>query len=381
MRSPVTKRAVRAAGLQDVGLEPIRAYLRQAFEAEVRLEDVRQIGGAATGEDALKQFGYGSPVRVAFTHNGEPKRLVFRRVKRNAFGRERSDDRLAALWLDFRTFNELPKHAPALDLLLQTEDGALRSIADGEQGVLVTEFRRGDRYADDLLRMREQRQATRQDRHRRDLLAGYLAQIHQRHHRDPLLWRRRWRDLVGHGEGIMGLTASYPEQATYVTREELIELEERANRWRWDLTAQDERLCEVHGDFHPFNVLFDEDDDLTLLDRSRGRWGEAADDVSCMAINYVFFGVQQTGAASLGTPFRELHHDFWDEYLRLHPDAHLLRVVPPWLAWRALVLASPQWYPDLPDDVRAILLRFARNVLRAREFDYCRIETYLQEDA
>ncbi len=182
---------------------------------------------------------------------------LFRRVKRNAFGRERSDDRIAALWLDYRTFNDLPRHVPAIDLLLQTQGGALRSIADAGQGMLVTEFRTGDRYADDLKRMRDGQQAQARDRHRRDLLAGYLAQIHQRHHRDPILWKRRLRDLVGHGEGIMGLTASYPERATFVSREQLIELEERANRWRWELTTLEERLCQVHGDFHPFadNVL------------------------------------------------------------------------------------------------------------------------------
>ncbi len=381
MRDPVTQQMARAAGLRDIGLEAIRTYLRRTHDAEVRLEDVRQIGGAATGEDALKQFGYGSPVRVTFVLNGERKQLVFRQVKRNGFGRERSDDRLAALWLDFQTFNDLPNHVPAVDLLLQTEDGGLRSIADGEQGVLVTEFRRGERYADDLLRMRDERHATPTDRRRRDLMAAYLARIHQRHHNDPLLWKRRLRDLVGHGEGIMGLTGSYPEHATFVSRDQLIDLEERANRWRWKLKPRAERLCEVHGDFHPFNVLFDQDDDLVLLDRSRGRWGEAADDVSCMAINYVFFGLQQTGTPSLGTPFRELHQGFWEEYLRLHPDSDLLRVVQPWLAWRALVLASPQWYPDLTDGLRTILLRMASRVLQTAEFDFTRIETYLREDA
>jgi len=48
------------------------------------------------------------------------------------------------------------------------------------------------------------------------------------------------------------------------------------------------RLSQVHGDFHPWNVLFREGVDFTVLDRSRGERGEPADDVTAMTINYIF---------------------------------------------------------------------------------------------
>jgi hypothetical protein len=44
-----------------------------------------------------------------------------------------------------------------------------------------------------------------------------------------------------------------------------------------------------------WNVLRRPDDAFTLLDRSRGEWGEPADDVSCMAINYLSFSLQARG--------------------------------------------------------------------------------------
>jgi len=43
----------------------------------------------------------------------------------------------------------------------------------------------------------------------------------------------------------------------------------------------------------PFNVLFDDDTTFWLLDRSRGGWGDLADDISCMTINYLFFSLQR----------------------------------------------------------------------------------------
>ena len=44
----------------------------------------------------------------------------------------------------------------------------------------------------------------------------------------------------------------------------------------------------MHGDFHTWNILFREGTDFSVLDRSRGEWGEwgeAVDDVICLALN------------------------------------------------------------------------------------------------
>jgi hypothetical protein len=209
------------------------------------------------------------------------------------------------------------------------------------------------------------------------VLAAYLAKIHQVKQEDPTLWRRRLRDLIGHGEGIMGLTDSYPQGLPYVTGDELRSIEEAANRWRWRLKPLSHRLSQVHGDFHPFNVLFEEELDFHLLDRSRGEWGEPADDVSCMTINYLFFSLQRSGG--LRGPFRELHDCFWEHYLALRPDEQLVTVIQPWFAWRALVLASPVWYPTISEDVRRKLLTFARRVMSSDRYDYRRVNQYMKD--
>ena len=80
--------------------------------------------------------------------------------------------------------------------------------------------------------------------------------------------------------------------------------------WRWRLRDRGARLARNHGDFHPFNLLFDAGGALRLLDASRGCVGEPADDLTALAVNYVFFAIDHPGAwrAGLG----ELWHRLWD---------------------------------------------------------------------
>ena len=357
---------------------------------------MEQLGGEASGEAALKQFGYGRPVLVTYRtgevqeqgQKQEQLKEVFHTIRRNAFGRERDDDRVAAIWLDYETFNELPRHVPALDVAGATEEGELESLSAVEEMVLVTAYRPGTVYAEDLMRIRDEGTAEEVDGQRVEALARYLAKIHGRQYdgSDPgervgTLWRRRLRDLVGHGEGIMGLTDSYPLPLPYTSAEALRALEEAANGWRWRLKPMSRRLRQVHGDFHPFNIVFADDDrdgdgTFFVLDRSRGAWGEPADDVSCLTINYLFFSVQRSGR--LTAPFEALHHRFWETYLAERPDEEMLGAIQPWFAWRALVLASPVWYPTITEEARRKLLAFARRVMDEERYDYERVNDYLE---
>lgn len=364
--------------------EAVQRYLESRHGSPVTIEEVRELGGEAEGATALKQFGYGRPLFIAYRVDERQLEEVFHTIRRAPFGRERDDDRAAAVWLDYHTFNRLPQHVPAVDMIGYRAQEAIASLAGVEELLLVTTFRPGTLYADDLMRIRDEGVATAEDVARAEALAGYLAGIHQQAYDDPTweegraaLWRRRLRDLVGHGEGIMGLTDSYPLPLPYVDAATLQAVEEASNHWRWRLKPLDHRLCQVHGDFHPYNILFAEDGTLTLLDRSRGEWGAAADDVSCLSINYLFFSLQRNGA--LAAPFTILHQRFWERYFELRPDEELLEVVQPWFAWRALVLASPIWYPNLREETRRYLLAFARRVLAGERYEWRDVNQYLKE--
>lgn len=137
------------------------------------------------------------------------------------------------------------------------------------------------------------------------------------------------------------------------------------------------RLSQVHGDFHPWNVMFRKDTDFTVLDRSRGEWGEPADDVTAMTINYIFYSLQKYG--KLAGVFEQLFHLFWDNYLEKTGDSEILEAVQPFYAWRGLVLASPIWYPSLDRDVRLKLLNFTKNVLQRERFDLKSVNSYISE--
>lgn len=357
----------------------IEAYLSHWLGQAVQLERIYELGKPAPDGDsnvkALKAYGYGRPLCIDYRTAQGTQRVVLHQVKPNGFGHERAADRVAEMWQNYNTFSQLRHHVAAHDLVLMTAEGQLESIGHAQDLLLLTDYAPGAPYADDLVRIRDTNLCTDLDLRRASGLGIYLAEIHAVKHADPLLWRRQLRDLIGSGEGIMGLTDSYPPDFALATADDLRTIEEAANQWRWRLKPLTRRLSQVHGDFHPFNILFSQGEIFHLLDRSRGEWGEPANDVSCLAINYLFFALQHQH--ELAGPFRQLYNAFWEGYLSHTDDPDLCGVIQPWFAWRALVLASPQWYPTLRLEARRKLLTFARRVMAEEHFAWQQINCYL----
>jgi aminoglycoside phosphotransferase (APT) family kinase protein len=134
--------------------------------------------------------------------------------------------------------------------------------------------------------------------------------------------------------------------------------------WRWRLRRYTHRLARIHGDFHPFNLLFD-GDRLGLLDASRGCAGDPADDVTALAVNFPFFALAHPGSWARG--FAPLWRRFWQRYLAGSSD-ELLEVAAPFFAWRAAVVCCPRFYPDLAPAARSTLLELAERALAAPRF-------------
>lgn len=364
--------------------ERVEAYLARHFGGDVRhvtftpLFDSGVMARANDERRSLKTFGYGEPILISFEVGGEERRVVLNTMAANAFGHERRADRAAGILLSYDTFNSLPQHVRALDVGVITSDAGLRTLSDGEEFFLLTDYVDGTTYARDLQRLRDTGDLKDLDVRRTRCLAEYLTEIHAVRRDDDVLYRRRIRDLLGSGEGIMGLTDNYPSDFPLVDAEWLKSIEIACVHWRWYLRTYAERsprLTQVHGDFHPFNILFYDETAFWVLDRSRGAWGEPADDVSCMAINYLFFSLQRSGA--MAPPFQRLWDVFWETYLTLTDDGDILSVVAPFFAWRGLVLASPIWY-DIDRTIREALFRFIENVLRDDVFDPGRINEYIR---
>lgn len=344
-------------------MEAIRDLVMRRFPDRTIVSCARLGDDERAGDATSKGSGYGVPVRVVMrTADGREDAVVFHTARADDFGHDRRADRAAQMLLAFDTYGTVPNHVPALDVGVITRDGKLRSIADADEVYLLTGWQPGELYAQDLRRIAGTG-ATARDHQRLDVLADYLAGLHRRDGERSKLYTRAVRDLVGAGEGIFGMIDSYARDVPGASAVRLRRLEERCVAWRWRLRGREGRAARVHGDFHPFNILFAGDAELALLDASRGAVGEPADDVTALAINFVFFALDTPGAWHRG--LGALWHRLWSRYLLTTGDHDLLEVAAPWLAWRALVIANPRWYPNLTAEGRERLLGWIEHVLDA----------------
>jgi len=358
-----------------IRLNALENYLSSIYDARVKIFSVTTMDKKAEKpEKELKGFGYGVAYLLEFKVGKEVKRVVFQTMRPEGFGHDHFSDRAQTLLWQHSAFNKLPKHVRSVDVGAFTRNGKLKSVGDCTEFFIITEKVEGQLYHFDLDRIREQKRLTLLDEPRCRFLADYIAGVHSVKKGEPQLYVRRVRDLIGHGEGIMGLTDSYPSGLDYINAEDLCEIEKKCVKWRWKLKRKLYRCSLVHGDYHPWNVLFRKGVDFTVLDRSRGEWGEPADDTSAMSINYIFYALQTYG--ELAGPFEKLYNLFWNAYLDKTGDEEMLSVIQPFYAWRGLVIASPVWYPNLSLDVRSKLLNFVKNVLQTEKFDIKGFDSY-----
>ena len=352
----------------------LQDYLRRNGYPDAEVRALTPLGRDAS--QGPKAYGYGRPLRVSFTSGGASRDLVLRTMAADPFGHDRRADRAAVLLLAADTFGEVPRHVAPLDAGALGPDGELVPMAKGEI-FLITEYAEGSLYAQDLRALEGRASPRPLDKARTEALARYLAALHGER-RDGALYVRSLRDTVGSGEGIFGLCDSYPRGHPVASAARLLAIEQEANRWRWRLKERTGRCRRIHGDFHPFNILFrGNDDDFTVLDASRGGAGDPADDVTCLSVNYLAFGVR--GKDRFEGALRDLWKVFWATYLRETGDGEILDAVAPFFAWRVLVLASPVWYPDVADDQRHRLLRFAERLLAGASFDPGCVDAMLKD--
>ncbi len=351
--------------------------LREAVSSLVPGAIVEEVAPLAPDEargDTEKVEGYGKPLRVAIREpSGLRRYLVFRTASPNEFGHDRRSDRADELLLAYDLFGRIPGHVRALDVGAIDPGGRLVSLRDAGEFYLVTDFAEGTLYAEDLRRVAREGAVRPLDLARCDALAAFLARLHAEKVKDPAAWRRAVRDLLGHGEGIFGMVDGYPENTPAAPTERLRHIEERCLAWRWALRGRTQRLARTHGDFHPFNLVFRDAAPavdptcFAALDASRGGMGDPADDVTALTVNYVFFALEHRGAWARGLGV--LWRRFWKGYLSASGDEGVLASAPPYLAWRALVVASPRFYPHLSPPARDAILGLAERALAGDRFD------------
>jgi hypothetical protein len=354
----------------------LKQYLTGVYKTDVQVTEIRELVSDKR-EDRIKDFGYGNPLLVELIVAGKIDHIVLHTVRPDKFGHERRADRASNILLDYDSFNKLPRHVPCLGIGAFTNDGSLLSLENSNEFFLITKYMPGRLFAQDLKKLLDEDvELIPEDKARVLALSDYLVQIHSHKKNNPDGYRRSIRDLFGHGEGIFGLTDSYPPNFEVAPPARLLAIERRLIDWRWGLKERTHRLSQVHGDYHPWNVLFQKNGNFHVLDRSRGEWGEPADDVSAMSINFIFFSLQRYGA--LRGAFKVLFDVFWEHYLQNTRDVEISNIIQPFYAWRALVLAHPTWYPHISYETRQHLFTFIENVLAEEWFDPRKINSYLR---
>jgi hypothetical protein len=304
-------------------------------------------------------------------------------------------DRAGVFLLDLEDFGKLPKHVKAIDVLSEMDDGSIKSIGGGKEYYLLMERAEGQHYFNDLAAFAGKDKLETLDIEKIQAMVSYLAKIHSVKKDSKQLYWRKVRDTIGHGECLMGVFDTYPEGT--ISYGEMADIEKKCVDWRARLKPRFNRLCQVHGDFHPGNIWFKNvgaglcaspgqpqgiaptqkpHPDFILLDRSRGPWGDAADDVTALTINYIFFSINHFG--KLDGPYLEAFNLFYNKYVNETGDTELFEVLAPFYAFRGVVVANPAFYPDVSPENRQKILNFVNGVLDDETFRIEKVNEYIK---
>jgi hypothetical protein len=340
-------------------------YLKECFGKDINLMAIERLGEGIHGAGYL----------IKFRRYREEMRLIMKTLFPSEFGHDHFSDRAQVLLLANANYNEMPKHVKALDVVGEAPD-RLISIKDTGEFYIFMEEAKGKPYFSDLNATLKRGKLTPLDIERARVLARFLADVHKVKYRErdaKILYRRRIRDLIGHGECIMGVIDTY-DNVEFISEEELLEYAGKCLTWWGKIRNKSERLCRVHGDYHPGNIWFHVND-FKLLDRSRGSWGDPADDVSCLGVNFIYYAIKETG--NFEGSFAELFRIFLKTYLEATKDDGFFQVAAPFFAFRILVLANPRFYPDDTAEVKRKLIDFGHSILDADRFEVEEISNYL----
>lgn len=354
--------------------EVLKKYLEGKFEGKkIKRINIGPLGRGCIG------IGY----LVEFEIEGKKYRKVLKSLHSEHMGSEYPADRAQSLLLAHHTYNKMGNHIRSLDVIGTCENGRLLPIGEAQEFYILMDEAKGKDFFDDIKRIAKENVFSKTDEQKIIALAEFLAKIHRRRHKSETLYKRKIRDTIGSGVSIMGVLDMYPEDLKWFRKEKQAELVGKVvEHWAGEKHLS-HRLCEVHGDFHPGNIWFNDNLNFTLLDRSRGEYGEAADDLTAFLINFIFYSLIYQN--SFEGALSRLFYLFIDKYFELTKDEEMSKVISPYWAFRTVVVCNPHayFYPDsfFESKEKALLVRkkminFAFNVLEAKKFSWKKIKVY-----
>src|SRR5262245_19642622 len=183
-------------------------YLAGVFQAPVEVLALRSLGDGGVADP--KSFGYGVPFEVECRVGGKLRRLVVSRTRpAQGFGHDYPADRAWQVLYAHLAYNGFPRHARSVDVGFVRASGALVSAGDAVDFFQLVEKVPGTLYWLDLDRLLTS-EIRPLDIDRARALARFLAEAHALRRQEPTLYQRRIRELVEHGECLLGILDSYP---------------------------------------------------------------------------------------------------------------------------------------------------------------------------
>jgi len=358
----------------------LAAFLKKEFPGAGSV-DLKKLGHGVQGAGFLAEIKTKKDIRHYVIKGLFPKGL----------GHDYPSDRAGVFLLDLDEFKTLPKHIKAVDVLAEMKDGSIKAIGGGKEYYLLMEKAEGRHYFNDLVSFAKQEKLKPIDIEKIKSMTSYLADIHSLKKNSKPLYLRKIRDTIGHGECLMGVFDTYPNKV--LSFKEMADIEKKCIDWRARLKSRTHRLCQIHGDFHPGNIWFappfnsplikgghrgvsQSKPDFILLDRSRGPWGDAADDITALTINYIFFSINNYG--KLCGTYLEAIKLFYEDYVKKTGDNEIYKVAAPFYAFRGAVVANPVFYPKVSGTNRRKIFNFMHGVLNDKSFKIERVNEYIK---
>jgi aminoglycoside phosphotransferase family enzyme len=348
----------------------VQKYLDSKEGSSVEILEYKELGSG----------WHGTGYSVAFKKGAKTKEVVLRTLMPVDFSHDFLSDRAKVFVLQHEMSKDIPNHIESFDVSGYTKEGDLVSLGDVQEFFQIVEVAKGSSYSDDFQRIKETGKLISDDIKKAKILSDYLVKLHSNKFSGTpeeirSIRRRHSRDAVGHGEMMVGVIDTYPDKLSFTTKDELTGLICKASAFREKIKDAPFIPCRMHGDFHPGNVIFN-GDKLILLDASRELFGDPADDVTTMAINYIWFAVMQSG--SFDGPFAELFNVYWENYFNKTKDQTIDQTAGVYFAFRGVVTSHPVFYSKQSDETRKKMIRFIDNVLDDGPFNPKKINEYLR---
>jgi len=354
----------------------LKGYLEAKFGRPIEIKEYKRIG---TGWHAT---GY----RIRFIVSGEEKTIILKTLRPEGFSHDFASDRAGVFLLQHELAQRVKNHISSYDVGGYTEEGKILSLSSCKEFFHIVEVAKGRRYLEDLKRFMKENSLKEEDKNIALMISDYLIRLHQEkfypegindEHKEAIarsIYRRNLRDCIGHGEMTLGVIDTYPDDVSWTTREELTDIITKSFDLKERLKGNFRRLCRIHGDFHPGNILL-EDGNVRVMDASRFLHGEPANDVVCLTLNYVWYAIQQTGRFE--GVFKKLAELFWNNYVEKTKDDGIEKIAPLYTAYLYTVMAHSLFFPDQTDDVRKKLFAIIKGVFSDGRLYLTRINTYV----